>query len=676
MNRLLPEFTCCISPCRVSARFILTRRILGSFFLLTGLAFPAWSDESELALSWDRTIQPLVGRHCYHCHRDSDVSGNVNLQRDENPRMIVRNRKKWETVLQVLRSEEMPPEEGRTLKSEDREKIITFLDTQLGEIDCSTLKDPGTPAARRLTRHEYNLAVEDLTGLPIRPATNFPPEPISFGFVGIGAATGLTPVEVNHYYAAADSVADALVLAAETDKKLSDHFFGPYEDFDQDSDQAPKHKSASDRLRRFADRAFRRPADQSFLDGLDLIYLQSIQHSEQDAANSDITVTNDERHVRAMRDAMSAVLMSPRFFMRIETPPGNPGIDDPTIAEAYPVDAYDYASRLSYFLWSSPPDEELRQLAETGQLTDPVIAKQQVERMLKDRRTADGLVRGFFAQWLQFDRLPTHQVDSTAFPEATTSMLRSMRREVERVLTEIIRKNRPITDIIDCNYTFVDTRLADFYGLTPINEPGFHRVSLSDRRRGGLVVSAALLTLQSDPARTNVPRRGNYIAGTFFGDPPPPPPPDVPELITDDENAKSVTLRELLEKHRESPQCATCHAQMDPIGFALENYDAIGRWRTEDAGQPIDPSGELPNDVKFSGPEGLKDLLLARKEDMSKALIENLMIYALGRGPREVDPCVVEDALDSLAENEDRFSSLILTITQSFPFTHRSDFAF
>lgn len=646
MNRSLPVLVCCFFPRGISAACL----------LLFGFCCTAWSDESELALSWDRTIGPLVGRHCYHCHRDSDASGDVNLQEDQNPRMIVRNRKKWEAVLQVLRSEEMPPEEGRTLKPEDREKIITFLDTQLSEIDCETLKDPGTPAARRLTRHEYNLAVEDLTGLPIRPATDFPPEPISFGFVGIGTATGLTPVEVSHYYAAADSVADAMVLAAETDKKLSDHFFGSYDESD--------HKPASDRLRRFADRAFRRPADQPFLDGLDQVYRQSFQHSED-------TATNNEKHIRAMRDAMSAVLMSPRFFMRIETPP-----DDPTIDEAYPVDAYDYASRLSFFLWSSPPDEELRQLAEAGQLTDPVIAEQQVRRMLKDRRTADGLVRGFFAQWLQLNQLPTHQVDAATFPEATASMLRSMRREVERMLTEIVRKNRPITEMIDCSYTFVDARLAKFYGLAPIEEPGFHRVSLSDRRRGGVVVSAALLTLQSDPGRTNVPRRGNYIAGTFFGDPPPPPPPDVPELITDDENAKSMTLRELLEKHRESPQCASCHAKMDPIGFSLENYDAIGRWRTEDAGQPIDASGELPNDVKFSGPGGLKDLLLARKEDMSKALIENLLIYALGRGPREIDPCVVDEALESLAENEDRFSSLILTITQSFPFTHRSDLAF
>ncbi len=617
----------------------------------------AQNDDGDLSLSWDRTIQPLVARHCYHCHRDEDASGGVNLRHDENPRLITRNRKKWETVLKVLRSEEMPPEEGRKLDPEEREKIIAFLDHHLSRVDCESLRDPATPAARRLTRHEYNVAVEDLTSLPIRPANDFPPEPISFGFVGLGAASGLSPVEVNHYYAAADSIADALLLAAESDEKLRDHFFG--------KDQSPEPEATRELLRAFADRAFRRPTDAKFIDGLHEIYLRSRQQSGQ--------------HADAMRDAMSAVLMSPRFFMRIETAPDIGPDDEPETKpgeDVYAVEPYDLASRISFFLWSSPPDEELRGLAGSGQLNEPEILDQQVRRMLKDRRVADGLVRGFFSQWLQLQNLASHQIDAKAFPSATAMMLRSMRREVEHTLIEIVRRDRPITDLIDADFTFVNPQLARLYGFDVPSEPGFHRISLSDRRRGGLVVSAALLTLQSDPGRTNVPRRGNYIAGTFLGDPPPPPPPDVPLLITDDKNAETLTLRELLEKHRRSPQCASCHSKMDPIGFALENYDAMGRWRTEDAGQPIDASGELPSFGTFTGPEGLKDLLLARKDDLAKTLTENLLIYALGRGPREIDLCVIQDALTSLDQHESRFSSLILAIVKSYPFTHRSDPAF
>ncbi|TWU47336.1 hypothetical protein Poly51_51360 [Rubripirellula tenax] len=599
--------------------------------------------------SWDRDIQPLVSRHCYRCHGNDETHGDVDLRKDENPRLILRNRKTWEAVADVLRSNEMPPEDARHLDPDDREKIITFLDITLGQIDCTTLRDPGTPAARRLTRHEYNLAVEDLTGLPIRPGNDFPPEPISFGFAGIGSASGLTPVDVNHYHVAAESIADAIVLAAETDETIKEHFFG--------IDDTPPPKAAFTLLARFADRAFRRPTDEAFLAGLNQVYLRSIEQASD--------------HTEAMRNAMSAVLMSPRFFMRIETPP-----DGEPEETAYPVDGWDLASRLSFFLWAAPPDEDLRKLAESGQILEPEVLQGQASRMLKSNRVADGLVRGFFAQWLQLRSLSTHQVDATLFPEATVSLRRSMRREVERLLIEIVRKDRPITEIIDANYSFVDERLASFYGLPSQVDAGFHRVALPDRRRGGVVVSAALLTLQSDPGRTNVPRRGNYIAGTFFGDPPPPPPPDVPALVTDDADTKSLTLRELLEMHRADPQCAACHAKMDPIGFALENYDAIGRWRTHDAGQPIDASGELPKSGVFVGPEGLKDLLLSRKEDFAKTLAENLLIYALGRGHREVDPCVIDDALESLEANDDRFSSLVIAIVKSFPFTHRSDPAF
>ncbi|QDT03824.1 hypothetical protein K227x_22090 [Rubripirellula lacrimiformis] len=615
--------------------------------ILSLLSTPAGADEPPV--SWDREIEPLLQRHCYRCHRDDDAAGNVNLRQDENPRLVLRNRNKWETVLDVLRSEQMPPDDARKLSDDDRSKIITYLDSHLGHIDCDSVHLPGTPPARRLTRHEYNLAIEDLTGLPIRPANDFPPEPTSFGFVGIGGASGLTSVEVSHYRAAAETVCDALVVAAETNHALAEHFFG--------SDPNPAPETAHQLLNEFADRAFRRPAAPDFLAGLNQIYAISIQQGAD--------------HRTSMRNAMSAVLMSPRFFMRIESPPQGEPSDEP-----YQVDAYDLASRLSFFLWAAPPDQLLRESAESGDLLRGDELQRQVHRMLRHRKVADGLVRGFFAQWLQYSSLISHPVDAKRFPEMTPALNRSMRREVERVLYEIIRSDRPVTDLVDADYTFVDTALAKHYGLPAIEKKGFHRVQLPDRRRGGVVVSAALLTLQSDPGRTNVPRRGNYIAGTFLGDPPPPPPPDVPELIASKDATHTMTLRQMLEKHRADPQCAACHAKMDPIGFTLENYDAIGRWRTEDAGQTIDASSDLEQYGMIAGPEGLKDMLIARKDDLKQTLAEQLLIYALGRGPREIDPCVIADAMDAMSKNNDQFSALVMTIVQSFPFTHRSDPAF
>lgn len=619
-------------------------------------------DEKDLP-SWDRVIRPILRRHCYHCHQDHDAHGDVNLLQDENPRLVLLNRKKWEAVLSVVRSEEMPPEDARELKETDRKILIRYLNAKLNEFTCNAGMNPdvadlGTAPTRRLTRHEYNLAVEDLTGLPVRPANHFPPEPISFGFVGIGGASGMTPVEVNQYYEAADEITQAIGQAAEHSPEIADHFFGSEPD-NATGDVPP----VRERLQRFADRAFRRPAKSDFVDGLVQIYKLCRQR--------------DGSHANAMMRSMSTVLMSPRFFMRVEEPPVTGPQEEP-----YPVDAYDLASRLSFFLWASPPDETLRSLAASQQLLAPETLKAQVDRMLADRRAADGLVRGFFAQWLQYPLLIDHSVNADAFPNMDASLNRSMRREVERILIEIVRKDRPITEIIDAPYTFVDARLASHYGLDDaqpagvFDEPGFHRITLSDRRRGGVVTSAALLTLQADPGRTNVPRRGNYIAGTFLGAPPPPPPSDVPELVADDPSAKSMTSRELLEKHRESPQCASCHAKMDPIGFMLENFDAIGRWRTEDAGQPIDASGELPKSGMFVGPEGLKDLLLSRKADFVETMTQKMLIYALGRGPRPIDRCVIADARERLDAGEDRISAIVHAITQSTAFTHRSDAAF
>jgi hypothetical protein len=382
----------------------------------------------------------------------------------------------------------------------------------------------------------------------------------------------------------------------------------------------------------------------------------------------DVARENRAGHVDALGHVFRAIMMSPRFFMRIETPSS-----EALPETAYLVDDYDLASRLSFFLWSSPPDKLLLEAANRGQLNDPETLTEQTRRMLADPRVKDGLVKEFFAQWLQINQLDDHQVSGEVFPQFDAELRDSMRAEAYELLSHMIRADRPLTDLVDTDFTFLNERLANHYSLASIEGAHMRRVPLEDRRRGGLLTSAALLMLQSDPGRTNVPRRGNFIAGVYLGAPPPPPPPDVPPLEEVAGGGEPRPLRELLEEHRKRPQCAACHAKMDPLGFALENYDAIGRWREQDAGQPIDSTGKLASGESFEGPEELKDVLLSRRHDLTRALTEKLVIYGLGRGLRPGDECAIADAVAAAKANHYRFSSIVLEIVNSFPFRYRMD---
>jgi hypothetical protein len=397
--------------------------------------------------------------------------------------------------------------------------------------------------------------------------------------------------------------------------------------------------------------AFRRPVDDSYLGRLMKIY--------------ELARSKGESYESAVGYMVTAVLISPNFLMRLEG--SRPESDEP-----YRVDDYELATRLSFFLWSRPPDKRLLDQAALGELSKPENLELQTLRMLADDRSR-ALVDNFFGQWLSIREIESHQPDSDRFPEFDTELRSAMIGEINGFLTELIRKDRPVTDMLDANYTFLNERLADHYKIKGIRGDEFRRVSLTDRRRGGVLTSAALLMLQSDPGRTNVPRRGNFVAGRILGSAPPPPPPDVPQLEDIESDDMPRSLRELLELHRKNPECANCHAKMDPLGFALENYDAIGRWRTKDGEFPINPSGELVTGRMLSGPVQLKDYLLESKEGFTRTLVKNLLIYALGRGLQGNDECVVRDALRA-AENKDyRFSAIVVEIVKSYPFRYRQN---
>ncbi len=610
-----------------------------ALFLLTSSAVFSGEDKPD-PYSFDRSINPLLSKFCYGCHNAEKLKGDINLQKDENPRMIANNRKVWLTAMQALRDGEMPPKKSKQPSQEERQRLITFIDRTLNTIDCANVKDPGRPAVRRLNRVEYDNSIRDLFGLELSPAEGFSPDGSSYGFDTIADALSISPVMVEQYYDAAVKVLDAVFK----DRKAMATVF-----IKQAGPGVDARLAAREVLAAFAARAYRKPVPDEHLEQLLGIY---------DAANTAKRPFN-----LSVRAAMHAVLISPRFLIRIEDQ-----FDKAT--GAYRVGSYDMASRLSYFLWSSPPDAELLKLAAENQLQDPAVIEAQARRMLKDPKSR-ALAENFAGQWLQVRGLADHQPDAKRFPQFTPTLREAMLQEANLFISELIRYDRPVIDLIDANYTFLNEELAKHYGIDGVKGERMQRVALTDRRRGGVVTMGAVLTITADPARTNIPRRGNYVMGTILGVPPPPPPPDVPQLAEAKNETSGKTLRQLLELHRKNPECASCHAKTDPLGFGLENYDATGRWRDQDEGLTIDASGVLPSGESFNGPLEMKKILLDRKQAFARALTESLLIYALGRGLQRDDECVVKDALAALEKDSWRMSSLVTTIVRSYPFTHR-----
>lgn len=365
--------------------------------------------------------------------------------------------------------------------------------------------------------------------------------------------------------------------------------------------------------------------------------------------------------------ALRAVLTSPHFLFRIELGP-----EDAASGAVARVPDLALASRLSFFLWGSLPDDELLDRAARGELADPEVLAREAERLLRDPR-ADALVDGFAAQWLYLRNLESVRPDARLFMDFDANLRHSMYRETELFFGSILREDRSVLDLLRAEYTYLDERLARHYGIPHVYGSEFRRVSLAAvDSRGGLLTQASLLTVTSQATRTSPVVRGSWILGNLLGTPPKPPPPDVPPLKErSDAGGRALSIREQLAAHRQDRVCATCHDLMDPIGFALENYDAIGRFRTRDGDDAVDASGALPDGARFRGARGLERAILQRPELFVTTLTEKLMTYALGRGLRVEDAPAVRQIVREAARNDYRFSSLILGIVASVPFTMR-----
>jgi len=362
--------------------------------------------------------------------------------------------------------------------------------------------------------------------------------------------------------------------------------------------------------------------------------------------------------------ALQAMLVSPHFLFRIER---DPSPTDP--ARVHPITGVELASRLSYFLWSSMPDDELLGLAEAGKLRAPGVLQAQVKRMLAGPRSA-ALADNFAGQWLETRNLDSVTPDPKKFPEWGPDLRDAMKNETRMFFESLLRENRPLADFLDARYTFLNERLAKHYGVAGVAGPEFRRVELATAERGGILSHASVLTVSSYPTRTSPVIRGKYVLQNILGAPPPAPPDDVPAL---DEEAVGNTgsLRQQLEKHRADATCASCHNRMDVLGFGLENYDAIGRWRTRDGNFPVDASGDLPSGKSFSTPAELRVLLKEDLPEFARCLIEKMLTYSLGRGLERYDRRAVDEIDRKLAASGYRFQTLLDQIVQSLPFQSR-----
>ena len=418
----------------------------------------------------------------------------------------------------------------------------------------------------------------------------------------------------------------------------------------QPADSSDEARCAREILSQLARRAYRRPVTEGDVRALFSLYETGREEGDFEAG---------------IAMALQKILVSPEFLFRLERDPS-----DVAPETAYPLSDLELASRLSFFLWSSIPDDELLEVAVSGKLRDPGVLEQQARRMLADSRSRT-LVSNFAGQWLYLRNMRMIQPDVDTFIDFDENLREAFHQETELFLESMLRDDRSVIDLLTADYTFVNERLARHYQIPNVYGSHFRQIHLTDPARHGLLGQGSILTVTSYANRTSPTVRGKWLLENILGAPPPPPPPDVPTLAETDAGGKALSVRERLEVHRANPVCASCHARMDPLGFALENFDAVGKWRTEDAGVAIDASGTLPDGTEFDGPAELRQILLRRPEEFVTTVTERLLTYGLGRGAEYYDQPAIRKIVREAAPSDYRWSALIVGIVNSTPFQMR-----
>jgi Protein of unknown function (DUF1592)/Protein of unknown function (DUF1588)/Protein of unknown function (DUF1585)/Protein of unknown function (DUF1587)/Protein of unknown function (DUF1595)/Planctomycete cytochrome C len=814
--------------------------VLAFALVCIGFSKPGAADPPRAKEVFKKDMAPFLAKNCFGCHGNGKARGDLTLDKYQTDEAVQKDAKVWENVAHMVRTGQMPPKEKPRPPVKDVEAFLSAVDGLLNAMDCSGVHNVGRVTLHRLNRNEYNNTIRDLIGVDFKPAADFPNDDSGYGFDNIGDVLSLSPLLLERYLAAADSILDQAIVIADPPKptkmrlpglrvsrgagevkrgiatvkgkgvatgesyldegdyiiratvygeqlgnepvkaalrigrsdvkefeikavqskpmvfetktnfkrgtaQIGVSFLNPTAEpkaaempaekgkaretqpkaadkqatgdkskdretpakladkqgtadkgkardsqaksVDQQAKSAetkkerqlvvqsievegpfnpppmklpasherlmahkpgqPPREAAREIVTRFATQAFRRPVQAAEV--------------ERSLALYDKAEKEGERFEDRVRLALARVLVSPSFLFRVE-------LDPPAAkaGESYRINEFELASRLSYFFWSSMPDQELFDLAARGQLRPNL--RGQIKRLLKDPKSA-AFFQNFPGQWLTLRSLAQVSPDPKLFPRFDNDLRDAMVRESEMFFEAIVREDRSILDLLDADFSFVNEKLAQHYGLTGVKGKEFRRVKLPPNR-GGILTQASILTLTSNSTRTSPVKRGKWVLDQVLSTPPPPPPPDVPPLPEGGE--LKGTLRKMMEQHRENALCASCHSRMDPIGFAFENYDAVGAWRDKEGAFAIDASGILPSGQSFNGPGELKAILKEKKDLFSRALAEKLLTYALGRGLEYYDKCALDTIVAELAKNDYRFSTLLEAVVLSEPFQMRT----
>ncbi len=580
---------------------------------------------AEAKKSFRQHVEPFVKKYCVECHGDRPKAGlnlRVAVGKPGNPAFS----RKWMECIANVNAHDMPPDDADQPSDDERQH---FLDA-LARIKYLSARDPGPFVIRRLTKSEYGNTLHDLLGVDASLAAELPDE-----VAGEGYMNSLSPLQSEQYLSIANAALQKMPAEAQT-RLLVD-----------------KKTDVREVARTLARRAYRRPPTEAELDVLVRVF--------------DLGRTNKLDHTASLRLMLKAVLVSPQFLFI------TPAKEADASQKIVPLDDYQLASRLSYLLWATMPDAELSELADAGKLHEPAVLKAQTKRMLADPRSR-ALFDGFGAQWLGLGELRDKTFDPAKFPQMTGDMRSAMVDEARLFFESIVRENRSVVSFVDSDYTFLNGTLATLYGMEKtITGPQMRQVKLTNPNRGGILGMPGILATTSFPNRTSAVKRGVWVLEQVLGEHVPPAPPNVPTLEKQDQKKiANLTLRQRTELHRTNAVCNNCHKILDPIGFGLENFDAIGRWRDQDdTGGKIDAVGELPGGKHFSSPKELKTIIAARKDDLARNLTEKLLAYALCRKLGGYDELVVDRMMSTITQDGYKMQTLITEIVTSYPFLNR-----
>ena len=589
----------------------------------------------------------LIKNFCLDCHDGETQKGEINLKAALGSEPLVKNLDLWKTVINRIENGDMPPKKNDQPSYSEKKALLKWLDREVVQFDYSSIDDPGYEQARRLTHIEFSNTLRDLLGLNMNLVEDFPIDLSGkSGFDNSANTLFLQPILMERYLGAIDKAVEATIpLEGNPTGKSPVLIVWP-------SNKEEELEAAGKIINRFLLRAFRRPPTNREVNEVSAVYNRSREKNEPFAIG--------------IRRALGAALVSPVFLLKSE--------QVKETNESYQVDEFELASRLSYFLWASMPDDELFRMALEKRLAKPDEFARQIVRMLADSK-ADALGNVFAAQWLGFDALGVRvRLDPIDNPWCTDTLMTAMKQESAMGFTSLVRKNKPLSDLIQSKTTYVNEELAKFYKLKGVKGNEMRLVAHTDKRRYGLFGQASVLAVTSSPYRTSPIRRGEWILDSLLGTPPPPPPPDAGELDEDIEENRKLTFRQKLEMHSKNPRCYSCHREMDPLGFSLENYDWFGRWRSESRGRSIDSKGRLPSGTEFEGPIGLRDVIVGEKlDDLARQITRKMLSYALGRQLEYYDVPAVRKILKVFKEDNYRLQTLLREVCSSYPFKYRKN---